>query len=102
MKPTSHSAGPEQRSGIRPAPSNQFPIVASAYHPVGLDGYRGGCIKARRPSFRSISNQYFQKEARNSFATEAAFFATMVVISSWPILLSVRAMTDLVRVFAGA
>jgi hypothetical protein len=97
MKPRSHTTG---RIGIgdiyRP-----FPVVDSAFQSVTLDGSRGGCAKSQKPSFRNISKDYFKNEARHSFLSEAAFFAAIVVISSWPILLSVRAMTDLVRAYGG-
>jgi hypothetical protein len=96
MKPTPHS-------GIRNAPEVRaaFPLTDSAYQSISLEGYRGGRVNDCGPSFRNISSDYFKTEARHSFAAEAVFFALMVVISSWPMLLSIRAMTGLVRAYAG-
>jgi len=100
MKPTSHSIGRNETvaNEIR---SNGFPITDFAFQSVTLDEYRGGCANVRPQSFRNISNDYFKTEARKSFVTEAALFALMVVISSWPIMLSVQAISGLIRAYAG-
>jgi len=98
MKPRPHSTGRNRPIGEI---SGQFPVVDWAYQSITLDGYRGNCANTCPSSFRNISKDYFKNEARHSFISEAAFFAAMVVISSWPILLSVRAMTDLVRAYGG-
>ena len=100
MKPTSHSTSRTMRAGANEFRSHRFPVVDSAYQSVTIDDFRGNARKGV-PSFRNISNNYFKAEARRSFVTEAAFFAVMVVVSSWPLMQSVRAMTDLVRAFAG-
>ena len=100
MKPTSHSTSRTKHAGANEFRSHRFPVVDSAYQSVTIDGFRGNARKGV-PSFRSISNNYFKAEARRSFVTETAFFAVMVVVSSWPLMQSVRAMTDLVRAFAG-
>ena len=101
MKPTSHRIGRNRNSDANEIRSNGFPVTDFNYQSMSLDGYRGDCAKISGRSFRCISNDYFKKEARRSFGTEAAFFVLMVVTSAWPILQSVRAMTDLVRSFAG-
>jgi hypothetical protein len=80
---------------------SRFPITDVEYQSVRLDGYRGNCANKRLPSFRNISKDYFKNEARRSFVTEATFFAFIVITASWPVLQSVRAMTHLVRAFAG-
>ena len=97
MKPRPYSTG-RNRIGHT---GREFPVVDSAFQSITLDGYRGGCADKCKPSFRNISKDYFKNEARHNFLSEAAFFAAMVVISSWPVLLSVRAMTDLVRAYGG-
>lgn len=63
---------------------------------VGNDG--GRCFGSR-PSFRSISQDYFKNEARHSFAREAALFTVIVVIAAVPIISSVNAFFHLVRSF---
>jgi hypothetical protein len=101
MKPISHRTGKERPSGDNEVLSRGFPVVDSAYQALTLEGYRGECANARAPSFRSISNGYFKNEARQSFVSEAVFFALMIVTAAWPVAQSVRAMTDLVRAFGG-
>jgi hypothetical protein len=59
----------------------------------------GRCFGARRPSFRSISQDYFKNEAPHSFASEAALFTVIVMTAAVPILNSVSALLDLVRSF---
>ena len=100
MKPTSHSIGLNDAAAneIR---STGFPVTDFAYQSVTLDGYRGGCANVRPKSIRNISDEYFKTEARKSFVTEAGLFAMMVVISSWPIMLSVQAISGLIRAYAG-
>ena len=100
MKPTSHSTG-RNGAAANEIRSTGFPVTDFAYQSVTLDGYRGGCANVRPGSFRNISNEYFKTEARTSFVTEAVFFGLMVVISSWPILLSALAISGLVRAYAG-
>jgi hypothetical protein len=100
MRPTPHTRTRNARIGDGALASAAFPVTDSAYQSVTLDGYRGGCVNRCTSSFRNISNDYFKTEARRSFVAEAVFFALIMVISSWPILLSIRAMTGLVR--AGA
>lgn len=97
MKPTSHTTGRTSVFGG----TVRFPVTEVEYQSLTLDDYRGSCANKRLPSFRNISNDYFKNEARQSFATEATFFVLMVLTASWPVLQSIRAMTDLVRAYAG-
>src|SRR5262249_51725193 len=101
MKPTFLTARNKTRSGDNQIISRGFPVIDSAYRAIGLEGYRGGCADTRYPSFRNISNGYFKNEARRSFVTEAAFFVSIVIVSTWPVLQSIRAMSELVRAYAG-
>ena len=59
----------------------------------------GRCFGSPRPSFRSISDNYFKKEARPNFAGEAALFSVILMIATVPILNSVNAVLHLVRSF---
>jgi hypothetical protein len=101
MKPTSHSASRSKPAGANEFGSHRFPVVDSAYQSITIDGFRENRARSGVASFRNISKNYFKAEARHSFITEATFFAVMFVVSSWPLMQSVRAMTDLVRAFAG-
>ena len=101
MKPTSHRISQMKRPGANEFGSRGFPVIDSEYQSISIDGYRGNCADKRLPSFRSISNGYFRNEARHSFITEAAFFALIIVVSTWPVMQSVHAMADMVRAFGG-
>jgi hypothetical protein len=59
----------------------------------------GRCFGSRRPSFRSISQDYFKNEAPHSFAKEAALFSVIVMTAAVPILNSASALLHLVRSF---
>jgi hypothetical protein len=94
MKPTV-----EQDNLARPANrKNPFPLVDSNYHAVALPNYRGGCLRPKPLSFRSISGEYFQNEARNEFCIEALAFFAMVVTAAIPILSNMHALADFLRV----
>jgi hypothetical protein len=101
MKPTPHGITRSNRTDADAFAPRRFPVTDSAYQSVTLDGYRGGCANSCEPSFRNISSDYFKAEARNNFLAEAAFFAAMIVVSSWPMFSSIRAMSGLVRAYAG-
>ena len=101
MKPTSHSAATRNRDGVNNIFSRRLPLTDYSFQAVTLDGYRGECAKYAR-SFRNISNDYFKTEAPRNFLTEALFFGSIIATTIWPVLQSARAMTDLVRAFAGA
>jgi hypothetical protein len=60
---------------------------------------KGGsrCLGSCRPSFRAISQDYFENEARRSFAGEAVLFSVIVVTAAVPILSSATALVHLVR-----
>jgi len=52
---------------------------------------------SKAPSFREVSNDFIRSEMKWQYAGEAAFFAIIVVVSTWPIVSMVRAMADLVK-----
>lgn len=58
------------------------------------------CFGSPRPSFREISKDYFNYEARQSFATEAALFSVIVMTAAVSLISSVAGMVHLVRAFA--
>ena len=59
----------------------------------------GRCFGAPRPSFRAISKDYFNYEARQSFATEAALFSVIVMTAAVSLISSATGMVHLVRAF---
>jgi len=58
------------------------------------------CFGSCRPSFRAISQDYFENEAPRSFAGEAVLFSVIVLTAALPILNSASALVHLVRSFA--
>ena len=90
MKPISLTT-PSRRS---------FPLVDCNYQPMTLDGYHVRCIRTAVPSFRNISRQYFQKEARRDFVSEAFLFAVIVVLAAAPLLSTASALTEFCRAIA--
>ena len=87
MKPTSLTA------------HKRFPLTDYNYQSLTITGYRGRCAKSVAPSFRNISRQYFQKEARHDFIAEAIVFAMLIVISTVALASGAQAAIQLCRAF---
>jgi hypothetical protein len=87
MKPTSLAA------------RKRFPFADWNYQSVTISGYRGHCAKSLPPSFRNISRDYFQREARRDFVTEAIVFAMFIVISTVALASGAQAAVQLCRAF---
>ena len=79
---------------------NRFPLIDCNYRPMTLDGYRGQCVKTEEPSFRNISGQYFQNEARHDFLVEAVCFVLIIFTAAAPLVIAAHAVADLCRTFA--
>ncbi|PYK34827.1 MAG: hypothetical protein DME54_06735 [Verrucomicrobia bacterium] len=77
----------------------RFPLTDCNYHPVTLSGYRSHCAKPLTPSFRNISHQYFQREARHDFVGEAILFAMLVITAAIPLVSAAYAVAELCRAF---
>jgi hypothetical protein len=73
-----------------------FPKTDFSYH-ASIASMGGRCFDSRRPSFRSISQDYFRNEARYSYAGEAALFCVIVLTAALPLLESAQALMQLVR-----
>lgn len=78
----------------------RFPLIECNYQSAALSDYRGQSAKRLAPSFRNISHQYFQKEARHDFVGEAILFAMLVVTAAAPIVSGAYAVIELCRAFA--
>jgi hypothetical protein len=76
-----------------------FPFIGCNYHSVTLGGYHGRCAKLAAPSFRNISRQYFQKEARRDFFGEGILFAMLVITAAVPMASAAYAINQLCRAF---
>ena len=97
MKPTVEQNNLSKRGDGGQKNGATFPFVDSNYHAVALPNYRGGCLRAKSLSFRSISSEYFHHEARNEFRVEALAFFAMVVTAAIPILSNMHALADFAR-----
>jgi len=87
MKPTSLAA------------RKRFPFIDWNYQSVTISGYRGHCAKSLPPSFRNISRDYLQREARHDFVGEAIVFAMLIVISTVALASGAQAAVQLCRAF---
>jgi hypothetical protein len=76
-----------------------FPLIDCNYQPMTLEECQGRCVKIEAPSFRNISRQYFEKEARRDFVGEAFFFVAMILIAAAPLFSTASALTELCRAF---
>ena len=74
-----------------------FPKMDCNYHTASISNMGGRCFGSRRPSFRSISQDYFKNEARQNYAGEAALFCVIVLTAALPLLESAQALVQLVR-----
>jgi hypothetical protein len=77
-----------------------FPLIECNYQPMRLSGYQARCARIEAPSFRNISRQYFQKEARREFVGEAFLFAAMIVLAAAPLLNTASALSEFCRAIA--
>jgi len=77
----------------------RFPLTDCNYHSVTLQDYRSHCAKPLAPSFRDISCQYFQKEARRDFVGEAILFSILVITAAVPLVSGAYAVIELCRAF---
>lgn len=91
MKPTFHLPDHNPRRDsvetIRRRPAQPRTDYHFRARSIDFSGCRQG---EGYPSFRSISDSYFKKEARHHFASEAAFFAFIVVAVAVPVIEAVR------------
>lgn len=81
-------------AGVRPGIA--FPKTDFGFKANSLDDFPGRCGGKRFPSFRGISNDYFRKEARNHFASEATVFALIVITAAVPVFQAVRGLIQFV------
>ena len=89
MKPISSKAGN----------SRSFPLVEFSYQPGKLSGYQPRCAQNAALSFRNISSQYFQREARRDFVGEACLFVAIIVTAAAPLFNTASALTEFCRAF---
>jgi hypothetical protein len=99
MKPTIQFNEKSGRDHRESRGGSTFPKTDYSLQAASLRNGGGHCFGSRRPSFRSISQDYFKNEAPHSFAGEAALFSVIVMTAAVPILNSISALVHLVRAF---
>jgi hypothetical protein len=78
--------------------ARRLPITDCNFQPPSLVDLGGGhCSRYPAPSFRSISRDYFRKEARHNFVIEAFLFAGTVFSSAVALVISALAAIDFLR-----
>ena len=72
----------------------KFPLVDYHYHASMLNGSSASCVTTSK-SLRDISRDYFDAEADREFISEAAVFATLIVMAIVPIVTGISAVLQL-------
>lgn len=70
------------------------PKIEYFFQPPSPD-FSGHC-SGDSASFRSISQNYFAREARGHFASEALFFVLIAITAAIPVLQGIRALAQFV------
>ena len=73
---------------------NATPNTDCNFRPSSLHDFTGGGGGKRFRSFRGISEEYFENEARTHFASEAAFFGLIVATVAVPLFEVVRSLVS--------
>jgi len=95
MKPTATLNKPRRRGYFF---ARRLPITDCNFQPPSLVDLGGGhCSRSPAPSFRSISRDYFRKEALHNFVIEAFLFAGTVFSSAVALVISAVAAIDFLR-----
>ena len=85
---THDSLVPRRQGSISPRVDYNFQSTTADF-PGGCHGHGG-------PSFRALSNNYFENEARAHFAMEAFVFGVMIVTAAVPVIAGLRGLFQFV------
>ncbi|MFL6539650.1 MAG: hypothetical protein ACJ8HU_02715 [Chthoniobacterales bacterium] len=96
MKPMPQTETTNCRESVTARSGARFPMTDCQYMAGRLGNHFGGGEGKRHPSIRGISEEYFENEARNHFASEAAIFALIAVTSAVPVIEGVRGLVHFV------
>ena len=80
---------------IQPS-ARRFPLIDHHYHAPILNRSSAPRLKTSK-SLRDISRDYFDAEGDREFISEAAVFATLIVMAIVPIMAGVSAVLQLLR-----
>jgi len=100
MKPTIQLNEMIRRGDTTRPNSRRVASPRTDYHfrgSYGDDFLGGGGGRKRFPSFRKISEDYFDYEARSPFKSEAAFFGLIVATVALPLFEVARALLTWIR-----
>lgn len=88
--------GEESPAGLRPThPVTDFHFHAPAGELRGANDRLQVAPPVLTPSFRDLSSEFLATEMKRDYVAEASFFAIIVGISAWPIILMIQAMGNL-------
>ncbi|HEY0368209.1 MAG TPA: hypothetical protein VGC85_01300 [Chthoniobacterales bacterium] len=97
MKPVIQISRPARRHDVsRPVQDHYAPKTDWSYQ-APRENFRGGSGSMPRPSFHSLSDEFFAEEARKEWRIEAAVFAAIVAVAAWPIALAAQAAFALMK-----
>jgi hypothetical protein len=96
MKPTFQLAEPRNARGCFRSRNLSRSLQTDYSYQASRFGGSGHCGGKPQPSFRGISDDYFRREARGHFKSEAAFFALIALTVAVPVVQSIYAVLTLV------
>ena len=83
------------QSSTLPVTDYHYLETSANFH--GRDASLKSAAPSPTPSFRELSNDFIGSEMKRHYMTEAAFFAIIVAVSTWPIVSMIRAIVELVK-----
>ncbi len=93
MKPNFTTNEISRRDSVDGVRRNAPPKTDYQFRASSFD-FSGRCKGEGHPSFRGISDEYFKKEARGLFVSEALIFALIVLTVSLPLFDVARELVD--------
>jgi len=95
MKPTFETIEQRKnRDSFAKGDDRRFPVTDCNYHSVALGGFNSA--RSAKLSFRSISHNYFESEARHNFVAEASFFIAIILTAAVPLVHGAAALAHFV------
>jgi hypothetical protein len=73
------------------------PFMDYSYHSGAFDLASANYLPVHARSFWKITGDYFKREARHDFRSEAALFAIITVTAALPLIDNLRALIEFVR-----
>lgn len=101
MKPTIHSLQSPRRGDTPIARrfSNRLPKTDYQFQPDRSADFADRCHGGSGPSFRGISQEYFNNEARGHFVSEASVFVLMLFTAAVPVIQGARGAMHILRAY---